>query len=257
MADTEDGWMTIEKLSLRSGVTTRNIRAYQSRGLLPAPVSRSGARSAFYTSEHLARLRLVSRLQDRGFSLAGIADLLEALATGKSVEQVLGIESAMMESEEDQSQLISESELAALLPEAIDREATIKQLLAVGLIDRHLRKYRVRYPSVFQLGRDAAQAGIPIEALVDEFVRLRGDLHEIALRFVALFAGHVLSPYVEAGLPKEGLPLLVERMKHLRQLAVEATAALMRQSIADEIEAVARVNLSTASEDAAPKRQHR
>jgi DNA-binding transcriptional MerR regulator len=258
MSVAEDGWMTIEKLSLRSGVTTRNIRAYQSRGLLPAPVSRSGARSAFYTSEHLARLRLVSRLQDRGFSLAGIADLLDALVTGKSIEQVLGIESAMMESEDDQSQLVSESELVAVLPEGIDREATIKQLLAVGLIDRHQRKYRVRYPSVFQLGVDAAQAGIPIKGLIDEFVRLRGDLHEIALRFVALFAAYVLRPYVEAGLPKEGLPLIVERIKHLRQLAVEATAALMRQSMADEIEAVARANLPTASADTATKkRRHR
>jgi DNA-binding transcriptional MerR regulator len=256
MGDTGDGWMTIENLSLRSGVTTRNIRAYQSRGLLPPPVSRSGARSAFYTSEHLARLRLVSRLQDRGFSLAGIADLLEALVTGKTIEQVLGIESAMLELEED-SQLISEGELWALLPEGIDREATIMQLLAVGLIDRHQRKYRVRYPSVFQLGIDAAQAGIPMHALVDEFVRLRGDLHEIGLRFVALFAGYVLRPYVEAGLPKEGLPLIVERMKHLRQLAVEATAALMRQSIADEIEAMTRASLPVAPDDRATRRHDR
>ena len=71
-------------------------------------------------------------------------------------------------------------------------------------------------------------------------------MREVALRFVALFAGHVLRPYVEAGLPKEGLPEIVERMKHLRKLAVEATAALMRQSIADEIEAVARANLPRA-----------
>lgn len=246
MVDPADGWMTIENLSHLSGVTTRNIRAYQSRGLLPAPVSRAGARSSFYTPEHLARLRLVSRLQDRGFSLAGIADLLEALASGKSIEQVLGIESAMMEIAEDEAQPVSESELAELLPAGSDRETTIKQMLAVGLIDRHQRRYRIRHPRVFQLGVDAAQAGIPMEALLDEFVRMRADMREVALRFVALFAGHVLRPYVEAGLPKEGLPEIIERMKHLRQLAVEATAALMRQSIADEIETVARANLPRA-----------
>jgi hypothetical protein len=63
-----------------------------------------------------------------------------------------------------------------------------------------------------------------------------------------------LRPYVESGLPKDGLPLLVERMKHLRQLAVEATAALMRQSIADEIEAVARANLPAAPDTAAKRK---
>jgi DNA-binding transcriptional MerR regulator len=235
--------MTIENLSLRSGVTTRNIRAYQSRGLLPPPVSRPGTRAAFYTPEHLAKLRLVSRLQDRGFSLAGIADLLAALATGKSIEQVLGVESALIASEEDQSRLVSESELRALLPTALDRDEAIKRLIAVGLVDRHERKYRIRHERVFQLGVEAINAGIPLDALLDEFVRLRSDLHEIALRFVALFAAHVLRPFVEAGMPKEDLPLIVERMKHLRQLAVEASDALMRQAIADEIEAVARAAL--------------
>src|SRR5215831_7570896 len=122
MADAADGWMTIENLSHRSGVTTRNIRAYQSRGLLAPPVARPGSRSAYYTQEHLARLRLVSRLQERGFSLAGIADLLGALAAGKSIEQVLGIESAIIASEEDESRLVSARELRALIPEGIDAE---------------------------------------------------------------------------------------------------------------------------------------
>lgn len=253
MTDPASGWMTIENLSLRSGVTTRNIRAYQSRGLLPPPVSRAGSRAAFYTTEHLAKLRLVSRLQDRGFSLAGIADLLEALASGKSIEQVLGVESAIIASEEDQSRVVSEHALRALLPESIDRDAAIKQLLAVGLIDRHERKYRIRHARVFQLGVEATGAGIPLEALLDEFVRLRADQHEIALRFVALFAGHVLRPFVDAGMPKDELPSIIERMKQLRQLAVEASDALMRQAIADEIETVARATLPTPS--AAPPRR--
>jgi DNA-binding transcriptional MerR regulator len=243
MADADRGWMTIENLSLRSGVTTRNIRAYQSRGLLPPPVSRPGARSGFYTQEHLARLRLVSRLQDRGFSLAGIADLLEALVAGKSVEQVLGIESALIESAEDQSRLVSERELRGLLPEGIDRDAAITRALALGLLDRHERKYRIRNPRMFQLGADAVRAGVPMDALLDELVRLRADLHQVALRFVGLFAGHILSPFIEAGSPKEEVPAIVERMKVLRALGVEATDALMRQAIADEIEAVTRASL--------------
>lgn len=246
MGDPGSGWMTIENLSQRSGVTTRNIRAYQSRGLLSSPVSRPGARSAFYTPEHLARLRLISRLQDRGFSLAGIADLLEALATGKNIEQVLGIESAIIASEEEQSQLVSESELRALLPEDIDRDAAIKRALAVGLIDRHERKYRIRHARMFQLGVEAVRAGIPMDALLDEFVRLRADLHDVALRFVELFVGHVLQPYVQAGMAKAGLPTIIERMKQLRDLAVEATDALMRQAIADETETVARATLPTS-----------
>jgi DNA-binding transcriptional MerR regulator len=253
MAHSAGGWMTIENLSLRSGVTTRNIRAYQSRGLLAPPLSRPGTRAAFYTPEHLARLRLVNRLQERGFSLAGIADLLDALAAGKSIEQVLGLESAIIASQEDQSRLVSERELRTLIPAGIDGDAAIKRLLAIGLLDRHERKYRIRYGRVFDLGVEALRAGIPIDELLDEFVRLRADLHDVALRFVTLFAGHVLRPFIEAGLPKNELPLILERMKHLRQLAVEATDALMRQAIADEIETVARATLPAPSP--APQRR--
>lgn len=243
MADAAGGWMTIENLSHRSGVTTRNIRAYQSRGLLAPPVARAGSRSAYYTQEHLARLRLVNRLQERGFSLAGIADLLGAMAAGKSIEQVLGIESAIIASEEDQSRLVSERELRALIPDGIDADVAIKRILAVGLIDRRERGYRIRHPRVLQLGADAARAGIPMDALLDEFVHLRADLHEIALRFIGLFVGYVLQPSVVAGTAADQLPTILERMKELRQLAVEATDVLMRQAMADEIEAVAQSTL--------------
>ena len=211
MAASDTGWMTIENLSLRSGVTTRNIRAYQSRGLLPAPVSRSGERAAFYTGEHLARLRLVNRLQERGFSLAGIADLLDSMAAGKTLEQVLGIESAIADAEEDDSRIVGENELRALLPNSADADA-IERLVAVGLVDRHQKAYRIRNPRVFELGLAAVQAGIPVEALLDEFVKLRADLHEVALRFVGLFTSHVLDPFIEAGMPKEQLDGVVEHL---------------------------------------------
>jgi DNA-binding transcriptional MerR regulator len=163
--------MTIENLSLRSGVTTRNIRAYQSRGLLPPPVSRPGTRAAFYTPEHLAKLRLVSRLQDRGFSLAGIADLLAALATGKSIEQVLGVESALIASEEDQSRLVSESELRALLPTALDRDEAIKRLIAVRLVVATNGSIASATSACFSSAW-ATNAGIP-STRCSTFVRLR------------------------------------------------------------------------------------
>lgn len=238
------GWMTIEDLSARSGVTTRNIRAYQSRGLLPAPVSRAGERASFYTPEHLTRLRLVSRLQERGFSLAGIGDLLDAWAGGKSVEQVLGIESVAADTTEDQSRVVTEKELRALVPSGVDFAATLRRLVAVGIVDRQGRKFRIRYPRMFELGNEAVQAGVPLEALLDELVRLQADLHEVALRFVALFAQNVMQPFLDAGSPPERLPAVVEQMKRLRLLAVEATASLMRQSIADEIETTTRASVT-------------
>ena len=240
------GWMSIEELSMRSGVTTRNIRSYQSRGLLPAPISRAGERAAFYTGDHLTRLRLINRLQSRGFSLAGIADLLSAWSEGKSIEHVLGIESAIAQAEsEDQEDaiFISEREVKANLPRGVDTAEAIKKLVAVGLIVPHAKGYRVRHPKLYQLGIDASRAGIPFDALLEEHARLQEDMHRIALRFVALFASHVLAPFIDAGLPAARLPEILDQMKNLRQLAIEATVPLIRQALADEIEAAAQLRL--------------
>jgi len=232
--------MSIEELSRRAGVTTRNIRAYQSRGLLPAPVSRRGERAAFYTGEHLGRLRLVDRLQQQGFSLAGISELLGAWTEGKSLDQVLGFESALAESAEDESKTMSEAALRAMIPAGMDPEAIVPRYVAVGLLVRHGRGYRVRYPKVFELGMDALAGGIPLDALFDEYAQLQSDFHGIALRFVSLFKTHTLGPYLEQGMPAERLGEIVERMNRLRQLAVEAGEALLRQAMADEIEAAER-----------------
>lgn len=67
--------LTIEQLADAGGLTVRNVRAYQQRGLLPA-VRRDGRR-ATYGQEHLARIRLVRALHDHGLTLRTIGDLLD------------------------------------------------------------------------------------------------------------------------------------------------------------------------------------
>ena len=72
MADT----MTIAELAERSGMTARNIRAYQSRGLLHPPEIRG--RVAHYNGSHLARLQLIASLQREGFTLAAVKRLIQS-----------------------------------------------------------------------------------------------------------------------------------------------------------------------------------
>ncbi|ANN21993.1 MerR family transcriptional regulator [Amycolatopsis orientalis] len=65
---------TIGELSAIVGMSPRNIRAHQTRGLLPPPV-RHG-RSAYYGPVHLRRLERITTLQEQGFNLASIAAML-------------------------------------------------------------------------------------------------------------------------------------------------------------------------------------
>ena len=61
--------LTIDQLAQRTRLTVRNIRAYQSRGLVPPPELRG--RTGYYGEEHIARIKLIRELQSEGFNLAG------------------------------------------------------------------------------------------------------------------------------------------------------------------------------------------
>jgi DNA-binding transcriptional MerR regulator len=68
--------LTISELAGTVGMSVRNIRAYQSRGLVHSPEIRS--RVAYYGSTHVARLALVASLQREGFTLAAIKRLIDS-----------------------------------------------------------------------------------------------------------------------------------------------------------------------------------
>ena len=68
--------LTIDELAQRTGMTVRNVRAHQSRGLLPPPAVRG--RTGFYGPEHVARIELIRELQADGFNLELIRRLLDS-----------------------------------------------------------------------------------------------------------------------------------------------------------------------------------
>ena len=67
--------LTIEQLAAQTGMSVRNIRAHQARGLLAPPEVRM--RVGYYGPEHVAQLQQIRELQDEGFNLNGIKRLLE------------------------------------------------------------------------------------------------------------------------------------------------------------------------------------
>ncbi|MDH6680436.1 DNA-binding transcriptional MerR regulator [Rhodococcus sp. LBL1] len=77
----------IDDLAREAGVSVRNVRVYQDRGLLPPP--RREGRAGWYNESHLARLNLIGRMLDRGYTFATISELLTAAQYGLQVRDVL------------------------------------------------------------------------------------------------------------------------------------------------------------------------
>ena len=61
--------LTIDALDARDRLTARNIRAYQSRGLLPPPEVCANPR---HGPEHVTRIKLIQEMQADGFNLKAI-----------------------------------------------------------------------------------------------------------------------------------------------------------------------------------------
>ncbi|MEV0776635.1 MerR family transcriptional regulator [Streptomyces sp. NPDC050428] len=79
----------MKELADAAGITVRTVRFYRERGLIPPP--RREGRIAWYDSHHLARLRTIAALLERGHTLTGIADLATAFDSGRDVGEVLGL----------------------------------------------------------------------------------------------------------------------------------------------------------------------
>ena len=84
MSHDADVRLTIGELARAAGMTVRNVRNHQARGLIgpPALVARTG----YYGAEHLERLKLIRAMQAEGFNLEAIRCLLggDSGATGRA-----------------------------------------------------------------------------------------------------------------------------------------------------------------------------
>jgi len=148
--------LTVDELARRAGLPVRTIREYQTIGLLPSPERRG--RIGIYRTAHLARLELIGRLQDRGYSLAGIRDLVGSWRDGADLGEVLGLEADQLVHLDEPGQPATLDQLAALLPALVpDRLA---DLLACGVVDVcGPDRYCVPSPSLLQLTIDAIAVG--------------------------------------------------------------------------------------------------
>ncbi|MET7681179.1 MerR family transcriptional regulator [Streptomyces sp. NPDC005423] len=72
--------MRIGELAARAGTTTRTLRYYESRGLLPARRGGNGYRT--YDEDDLRLLRQIRTLQDSGFGLEETRPFVECLRAG-------------------------------------------------------------------------------------------------------------------------------------------------------------------------------
>lgn len=158
-----DSAVTVDELAHRAGIPVRTVREYQTMGLLPPP-ERHG-RVGFYRPSHLRRLQLIARMQARGYSLAGIRDLLASWRDGSDLAETLGLEADQLVHLDEPGAPATLSQLRELLPALVPDH--LDELLDTGAVEAcGPDRYCIPSPSLLQLTVDAIAAGYPPERVV-------------------------------------------------------------------------------------------
>jgi DNA-binding transcriptional MerR regulator len=228
MTETPDDALTIDALARQAHLPVRTIREYHTMRLLPPPERRG--RVGYYAREHSERLELIGRLQRRGYSLAGIRDLLQAWQDGIGLTSLLGVEPGR--ALDETPLLLTRSELEQRIP-ALSGQA-LTDAASVGLIHPHGDDFYVRSPALLGFVADGVAAGLPLPDLLDLTGAVRRELAVLAEALSEIIVGRLLpaSPGNLASLLQRARMLLLQGAASI--LADQLGAALLKRSADDE-----------------------
>ncbi|MEE1773283.1 MerR family transcriptional regulator [Streptomyces sp. JV185] len=227
----------IEDLAHASGATVRTIRAYQDRGLLPTPERRG--RANVYRDTHLARLRQIADLLDRGYTLASIKELLDAWDTGRGLGGVLGLVAEVHGPwTDEQAARITRDELNLKFGGTSDDEA-VAEAVELGVLEPvpgRDGEFLVPSPQELAVAVELHAAGVPLGAISGHLRELRGQVEQIASRFLEFTTEHVFARYLGHRPPTDSdaaeAAAMVRRLRPLAQQTVDAELARAMRTFA-------------------------
>jgi DNA-binding transcriptional MerR regulator len=225
--------LTIDQLAHTAGLTVRNVRNYQSRGLIPPPEVQG--RIGYYGAEHLAGLQLIREMQAQGFNLAAIAHLLEE-ARG-SGEEVLGFTRSLMAPFETEApEIVEQADLVERLGGELDPKLIAKAEKLGLVIPIGEGSFEAPSPTLLAAGERLVALGVPLDAALDMMDKLRRNTDRIAQSFVQIFLEFIWKPFDDAGRPESDWPVVRAALDQLRPLASEALIAVFAPTMTQAVE---------------------
>jgi DNA-binding transcriptional MerR regulator len=229
----------VQELAARCAISVDTVRYYQAKGMLHRP-QREG-RLAWYSDEHLARLRRIRELKDQGCSLGMIGRLLdgdldasEALAV--ALAGPLPGEVATIDQRLSLDDLAQRTGASRPLLEAIAREG-----LLVPRDEDSPRPYTPADADAMAAGLALLSVGVPLSELLALAREHDRAARAVADQAVELFARYVRDPIRDsAGSDAEA----AERMVDALHLMLPAAAAMLSHHFQRRLLAAARARMA-------------
>jgi DNA-binding transcriptional MerR regulator len=229
------GEMTIRELAERTGMTVRNIRAHQTRGLLPPPLVRG--RTGYYNEEHVARIALTREMQADGLNLEAIRRVLES-GDGAATE-IFDFTRALRAPFEDEApEIVEAEELANVWGTGGTPEPDLMRRAEKLGILRALPDGRIEVisPRLERAAVALADLGVGPEGALATAEKLRRHADGVARAFVDLFVKEIWQPFDHAGRPEADWPKVREALDRMRPLASDALLAVFQIAMGEAVE---------------------
>ena len=239
------GKMTIGELARRTGMTVRNIRAHQTRGLLPPPEVHG--RTGYYNEEHVSRIELTREMQAEGLNLEAIRRVLES-AEGSSAEIVDFARAVRAPFEDENAEIFEPAELAQIWGAKELDPKLIKRGEKLG-IQRELPDGKIEAisPRLQRAGGALVELGVSPEATLAVADKLRRQADAAARTFVDLFVKEIWEPFDKAGRPEEDWPKVRAALDRMRPLASDAVLAMFQIAMGEATEKAGEQTLRNAA----------
>jgi DNA-binding transcriptional MerR regulator len=223
--------LTIDELAQRTGMTVRNVRAHQSRGLLPPPEVRG--RTGYYGSEHVARIELIRQLQDDGFNLELIRRLLDS--TGSSAAALRFTRAIRAPFVDEDPQVVTAAELAerwgSTDPKLARRAEELGLMRSLGG-----GRYEELSPRLARVSAELAELGVSAQQALEVAGSLRRHADAVARAYMKLFVEAVWKPFEAAGRPEDRWQEVSDALERMHPLATESLLAMFGMAMEDATE---------------------
>jgi DNA-binding transcriptional MerR regulator len=243
----------IDDLARAAGTTTRNVRAYQDRGLLPPP--RRSGRIGLYDDGHLARLRLIASMLTRGYNTAQIAELITAWEQSKDITDVLGVEQAVTDRWSEDAPLTIDT---TAVRELLGDSDLYERLVGLGLItatDSDAATSLIASPQLVNVFVELVGFGFTAAQAVELHERITPLIERLAREMVGSAADLIIAEHGAAWVPDgDELGPFTETLHQMRALAMssmQVNFAKAMESTVDEVlgEHIQRVISASAGAD--------
>lgn len=227
----------IDELARVAGTTSRNVRAYQERGLLPPP--RKQGRVGIYTDTHLARLRLITSLHERGYTSAQITELISGWEQGRNLGEVLGLEEALNRPWTDEIPVYLPTERVREFLGGVDMDPELfDRVVRLGVLKPEGERCLVPSPRLLGTVAELLGRGFRLADLIALHERITPAIDDIARRMVEVGAARLTEERGEAWLPSDGevgeVTALLQRLRELAMTSVQGLLAhAMERHVAD------------------------